>query len=493
MSSLYRRDDSSYWWVAFEGPDGKRYNKSTKCRDQAEARKVLANIEARLAKMDPTARAPEIYTVASWAAKWAQSRIEKGRWTNAKLDLRALEDHVAGARVMVHGAELVLGRLLLDQVRVIHVRAWLETMARKKLASNTVLSVYSLMNRAFRAAVNEEVISINPCAGLERGELPRLADKDPGFRKGAVFTLRELELLVSDQRVPLDRRLAYAIAFLGGLREGEVSALTWEDYDATLQPLGRLYVSKSYTRKNKRVKGTKTGVPREVPVHGVTAALLAEWQLSGWEAQFDRRQQPTDLLVPNRAGRHLTDLNLWGNLQHDLEVLGLRRRRFHDTKATFVTYALDGGAQWSFLKRISHGATKKEMRDVYARPPWEVLCAQVRCIKAQLRGASVLIPLQATGTTQVSELRFPATIQESRMQQTEATVRTTSAQGEIRTPPGSRHEGSPEGDSRGSLTPEGAGGPHNTQERSASAAFSRRLRPLVGGRVRPFRKTKGGG
>lgn len=79
------------------------------------------------------------------------------------------------------------------------------------------------------------------------------------------------------------------------------------------------------------------------------------------------------------------------------------------------------------------------------------------------------------------------------MEATEATAGKASAQGEIRTPPGSQHREAPGADSRASLTSEVAEGRDGQAKRSASATFSRQLRPLVGGRVRPFRKTKGEG
>ena len=502
MSSVYLRKYSNrpgVWWVAFTGPDGKRYCKSTGCRTEAEARQVLDQVLAKVAKMEPSSPPPQLYTVAQWTAAWAEKRIAKGRWTNAKLDARALDQHVAGARIVVHGAPLVLGKLRLDVVRTIHIRAWLESMEPKKLAANTVISIYNLLSRAFDAAVREELIETTPCQ-LERGELPRLSEAEPSGRpEEAMFSLRELEQLISDRRIPLDRRLAYAIGCLGGIREGEISALTWADYDTNLEPLHRLYVSKSYTRRNKRVKSTKNEVARWVPVHRAVAALLAEWSLHGWEDMLGRKPTPEDLLVPNREGRHLTDLNLWGNLQHDLKVLGWEHRRFHDTRATFTTYAVAGGASWELVKHITHGVKRRSRRmaEVYIRPPWEVLCGLVQGIKLQLRGEAVLIPLAATGTqpaetTQPPVLRRTATIEEARMEVTATTTADPSAQGEIRTRPqvvAGRRE--PQG-SHGSAAPGSTGGRREVADRSASATI-RRLRPLVGGRARPFRKSPKGG
>ena len=66
-------------------------------------------------------------------------------------------------------------------------------------------------------------------------------------------------------------------------RFGEVSALLWRDYDPTMKPLGRLQATASFDSKRKRLKSTKTGVSRQIPVHPLLAKLLAEWKLGGFE------------------------------------------------------------------------------------------------------------------------------------------------------------------------------------------------------------------
>jgi integrase len=398
MGTVYRRGKKL--WVGWLGADGKWHYKSSGYLVGQEllAKELLALIEDRVKR--GAANGLEGCSVREFAGRWNEKRLKKGKATNAKLDARAIESHVLPAELDAGGRRLVFGDMDLAEVRLVHVRALLEHLELKNigtdeqpdhLAPRTRRSIYSLVNRVFKDAEREELIAKSPCQ-LERGEWPQPVDKDISWREGAVFGLAELERLVSDPVVPLDRRVFYAIAFLGGCREGEIAALRWRAYDGTRLPLGSLHVHASYTRKNKREKSPKNKLPRAVPVHPLTAALLGEWRLSGWARLFGRQPTETDLLVPNRAGTYVTDLNLGDNFPRDLEALGLRRRRFHDTKRTFVTLARASGAG-GFLRWVSHGPTKGEMQDTYSTPPWETLCREVLCIKAQLRGAAVLLPL----------------------------------------------------------------------------------------------------
>jgi hypothetical protein len=97
---------------------------------------------------------------------------------------------------------------------------------------------------------------------LKSRDLPRNVDKDPTWRADAVFTRDELERLLFDERVPVDRRVLYAVLGLAGLRFGEASALRWRSYDAAMQPLGRLLITSAWSTTHKQERPTKCEQPR---------------------------------------------------------------------------------------------------------------------------------------------------------------------------------------------------------------------------------------
>ena len=90
----------------------------------------------------------------------------------------------------------------------------------------------------------------------------------------ALFERHEIEKLLTSPLIPLDRKMFYAISVFTGGRFGEVAALQCSDYAASLRPLGRIPISRSYSTKAKRVKPTKTGAVKDAPVHPTLAALL---------------------------------------------------------------------------------------------------------------------------------------------------------------------------------------------------------------------------
>ena len=68
----------------------------------------------------------------------------------------------------------------------------------------------------------------------------------------------------------------------------------------------------------------------------------------------------------------------------DLETLGLRKRRGHDLRRTFITLAQVDGVRRDLLETITHGP-RGDIVNVYTSFPWPALCEEVRKLKIELR------------------------------------------------------------------------------------------------------------
>jgi integrase len=206
-----------------------------------------------------------------------------------------------------------------------------------------------------------------------KDELPAKRDKDRTWRRTAVFTRDEVETIISARFTPRDRRVLASLMFLGAMRFGESAALTWRDYDPTCTPLGKLVIEKSYSTKKRKVKGTKTENPREMPVHPTLARILAAWKLSGFEALTGRQPRPDDPIVPSRRGAYRNANASLRRFHEDLERIGLRARRQHDARRTFISIARADGAVADTLHFATHGPDGDIMDD-YTTLPWSALC-----------------------------------------------------------------------------------------------------------------------
>ncbi|MGC4120497.1 MAG: tyrosine-type recombinase/integrase [Myxococcales bacterium] len=292
-----------------------------------------------------------------------------------------------------------LGDMPLAEIRPHHIRDLVRKLRLKPsekggtLAPRTVRRVYGTLHVLLHDAVADELLVANPCV-LKRHELPKNIDKDPTWRPSAVFLREEVEMLLSNAAIPFDRRVLYGLLFLTGIRFGEAAALHWCDIDLNAEPLGRLLVHRSYSFRTKSEKPTKTQQPREVPIHPALRRILEEWR-SGWKATFGREVEPSDLVLPQCGRlylrsegdphRAITKMHGRGHrntnrslrrLREDLDRVGLRHRRVHDTRRTFVSLTQADGARKDVLRWVTHGPTG-DIMDLYTTLPWHAVCAEV--------------------------------------------------------------------------------------------------------------------
>jgi len=392
-------------WMRYRDINGKWRNESTGAPvgHEAEAEEALAKVEAHIA----ACRTPGIIakgsmmTLRAWAKKWLDSRDTATKGD----DEGRLDNHILP----------VLGDIPLGDLRPRHIRDFIEVLKKKKklgnlkkngtrvetdelIAPRTVLHVYGTLRAMLNDAVADELIPTNPC--ILKDELPEKKDKDRTWRRTAVFTREEVQKIISapSDKIPDDRRVMYAIMFLGATRFGEAAALKWRDYDPKATPLGKLVIEKSYSSKTREVKETKTDNPREMPVHPTLAKILAEWKLEGFERFIGRKPQADDLIIPSRRDNPRNANHMLRRFHQDLERIELRERRQHDARRTFISIARADGARADILRWATHGPTG-DIVDDYTTLPWPTLCEEVAKVRIDLlEGKLIAVEFAATGT-----------------------------------------------------------------------------------------------
>ncbi|MFH0899468.1 MAG: hypothetical protein V2A73_02440 [Pseudomonadota bacterium] len=403
MGSVYPR--RRRWWIKYRKPDGRWQSAATEyCvdrpGDKEKARKTLELVEERIeagAPFDEGTCGP--VTVARYSPRWLEKRKELGisDWQNDESRLRI---HILPA----------LGEMAIDKVRARHVADFvhaLRTSKARKLAQRTVLNVYSVLKALFRDATIDGLVERSPCI-LSHHHLGESIDADPEWRDSAIYSRDELETLISSEKIPLDRRVFYALQGLAGLRHGEAAGLCWRHYEPTKQPLGRLLIRRSYDHPY-----TKTKKGRDVPVHPTLAAMLAEWKLGGWATVMGRQPIPDDLIVPlppdewelpgrgkanPRRGGMRSKCDSYKRLCRDQVALGLRHRRGHDFRRTMISLARNDGANKDILAWATHGRSRAATIDEYTTFEWATVCGEVgklRIGRQQGTGGTV-VPLHGT-------------------------------------------------------------------------------------------------
>ncbi|HEX2568853.1 MAG TPA: hypothetical protein VH877_04780, partial [Polyangia bacterium] len=99
-----------------------------------------------------------------------------------------------------------------------------------------------------------------------------------------------------------------------------------------------------------------------------------------------------DLIIPSRLGRNRSNGHGLKRFHEDLERIGLRRRRQHDLRRTFISLARADGARKDVLEHVTHGRPGGIM-DLYTELPWPLLCEEVGKLRvARLAGKVLAMP-----------------------------------------------------------------------------------------------------
>jgi integrase len=411
------------WYGKVRGVTGKWEQLATGFRQEEEeqAEKFLRDAQRRFdAERERNERAGAgagPMTVRRYVAQWLKEREALGHdW---KHDRGRLEAHVLPVIGDMPLAD-VHTQHLVDLVR--RIRTTPSAQTGEPVAQRTVYNIYAVVSALFRDARLAGLIGQSPCILTERQLGPK-RDKDPEWRKDAVFTRDEATAIISSPQIPADRRVVYALELLAGVRPGEAAALRWRHYEAAKQPLGELFVALAFSTRQFRTKSTKTDSVKYIPVHPTLAAILAEWKLAGWAEMMGRPPGSEDLIVPlppadaaARVTRREAEpfrptyysARRWRD--EDLPALGFRPRRHYDMRATFITLALEDGADEHILEtRVTHTKKSRSAFDGYNRGrQWEIVCRELAKLRLHRSSGGEIIPLPA-----VAAARFGAVMVQS--------------------------------------------------------------------------------
>lgn len=227
----------------------------------------------------------------------------------------------------------------IEDVRRRHCAAWLRSLREKGLADQTRTNALNLLRAVFRAAVEDEIIDVNPCAEL------RIKRSGRTEETSTWLTIDELAALFWSA----DDEGRHLIAFAAGcgMREGEIFAAPPSKF--------HLEGSTPYVEVcfGKPGKPTKNGKIRRVPLFGIALAAARSW-VSFWKVDDAGRHavERDRFFFSTRTGRARRVGHPFPGKTHErwnarwdrwLRRAGITRNvRFHDLRHTCATLLLTG-------------------------------------------------------------------------------------------------------------------------------------------------------
>jgi integrase len=282
-------------------------------------------------------------TVSDYADRWFADRERRGL-SSVGTDRSRFATHVEPA-LGVHPIREVDR----DQVRAL-VERMDERVRQGECSWTTAGKAWGLVTKLFSDACNSKTATLrvrsdNPTAGVP--------GPDRGERKAKQWLYpSEVRALLECPEVPRRWRRLYALAIYLYLRPGELAALEWDDVNAEQRYVS---VHQALDIRTSKVKATKTGITRKVPIHPKLEPLLKAMRKELGDA--GRVVQNTH---ENKEAEHgfppLEDLA--ATLRTHLRRAGVNRADLHDDRSTtkrVTFYDLRAtGITWEVLAGTDH-------------------------------------------------------------------------------------------------------------------------------------------
>ena len=300
---------------------------------QKDCKEKLKQAIEENAKVD--AIRAEQYTVGQWMDVWFENCAKiKVRPSSHKTYRGYIDNHTKpniGKIPLGKLSSLDLQKLykkLLNGGRVERIEAKHQP---KGLSAKTVRNINQVISSAMDFAIDQKLISTNPTNGCALPKLEHREMKTLPTEQLASFLHEAKESGVFEM---------YYIELATGLRRGELMGLKWEDIDLER---GTIQVRRQITRIDGEVVEaplkTKNSY-RNISIGADAVQILKD----------QRRKNNSEYVFPSPTGGPISPDSVLHMLHRVLKRAGLPRIRFHDTRHTFATVALQNSAD---IKTIS--------------------------------------------------------------------------------------------------------------------------------------------
>ena len=293
--------------------------------------------------------AADMLTVDEWMKKYI--------WDIKKPNVKPMtfEDYERNWRLYIKPAKISSMKIL--EVRKWHFREFVDELLAAGASPFTIRNVYGVLRNAFNTAEKRGII---PVSYANNVELPKRRAKP------TVILTQEQQKAFMEAVKGHRMEAAFIIAATTGIREGELAALMWEDYDGSNLSITKdavrvnIYDPETHEKTGSEViiqdtPKTDAGV-RSIPLMPIAKEALRVHKMAQNDEKVQNRELYKDndkgLIFCNEVGL-VYEPRYYRNLLHKLlDAAGLPRKKFHALRHTFATRGLEAGLSPKELQEL---------------------------------------------------------------------------------------------------------------------------------------------
>jgi integrase len=347
--SVFYHEGKGKWvaqltWV--DPATGRKLKREKHCATRKEAEQALAQMVAEQARgllMDPSR-----LTTRDFALEYLRRLEREGLRPNS---IRLAQGELAYALPSLKDpkAHDLLGRMRLQEVKPVHVRAAVDRVIEAGYAPRTVARVLMRLKALFREALRLELVARNPAEAIQV-RLPK------GEKAARALEPEEVARLLEAAEASRSRDMALLLRLMleTGLRRGEALALQWGDVDLER---GEVRVWRAWAKVGSKGAFTPLKTPTAKRVVPLPLGLLR--RLKARKEELLERLNPEEVDSLHLVGGvKPVDPDAFNHyLRRLAEKAGLGRVRVHDLRHTWATLALSRGIPLEVVsERLGHAS-----------------------------------------------------------------------------------------------------------------------------------------
>jgi Site-specific recombinase XerC len=330
-----RKLPSGRYQIRYPGPDGKLRSGETTYPTERAADKALALMEAKLTLGDWSDPRRSKVKLGEYADRWIAERTH--------LRPRTVEIYRGLLRryIVPH-----LGNVPLGKIDTALVREWRATLLGSGVGESEVAKSYRFLRAVLMTAVDDQIISRNPCRIRGAGE--EKPEERPVLPVDKVFELADL--------MPVRLRALVLLATFASLRWGEVAALRRMDLDLKA---GTVSVRQQHVELD--TGELLVGPPKSRA--GIRTVTIPQGIIPALRHHLDTftGPEPDALVFTGARGGILRRSNFRRASKWDANVrkIGYPGLHFHDLRHTGNTLAAASGASLrDLMERMGHDSVR---------------------------------------------------------------------------------------------------------------------------------------
>jgi len=239
-----------------------------------------------------------------------------------------------------------LGHMKLDEIKPSHVRLW-QTKLLKVVSPRRVRNIRAVLSGILRNAMEDEIIDKNPISIIRGVKLEKTVIHP--------FSMEEISLILQNSQG--QHRNFFALAFMSGMRSGEMIGLKWSDIN---------FFKSEITIKRSRKMGidgkTKTvSSNRTIDiVDDLLPWLKNQYQLTGANSSYVFLNNKNEAIYDIKRIRETT----W---KKTLKDCGLDYRPIYHTRHSFATTMIEGNEDILWVSNMLGHTSPAMTYDRYTR------------------------------------------------------------------------------------------------------------------------------